>query len=174
MNWWTLLLNITHHVPSRFKLINFKQVSPCHLPHKYTEHCDLVSILSHPTITCDICWLACHSCMLLRTINLIVWLHVSHIYQFLFWLYLTCNIISLKSAFLVQKLKNHLLTQTCLSSVGKISRRVCLVHYPEPGELEKTRFSLSSQRTEGGMYITSCWFFEILLKLHIFDPVNFQ
>ncbi|CAL9762506.1 unnamed protein product [Musa acuminata subsp. burmannicoides] len=34
--------------------------------------------------------------------------------------------------------------------VGKISRRVCLVHYPEPGELEKTRFSLSSQRTEGG------------------------
>ncbi|KAJ8475984.1 hypothetical protein OPV22_019711 [Ensete ventricosum] len=33
--------------------------------------------------------------------------------------------------------------------VGKISRRVCLVHYPEPGELEKPRFSLSSQRTEG-------------------------
>ncbi|RRT67497.1 hypothetical protein B296_00039237, partial [Ensete ventricosum] len=49
----------------------------------------------------------------------------------------------------VGKLKNHLLTQTCLSSVGKISRRVCLVHYPEPGELEKPRFSLSSQRTEG-------------------------
>nr|CAD1836682.1 unnamed protein product [Ananas comosus var. bracteatus] len=36
--------------------------------------------------------------------------------------------------------------------VGKISRRVCLVHYPEPEELEKPGFgalNLSSQRSEG-------------------------
>ncbi|XP_073006909.1 uncharacterized protein [Typha latifolia] len=36
--------------------------------------------------------------------------------------------------------------------VGKISRRICLVHYPEPKELEKAGFAslnLSAQRSEG-------------------------
>ncbi|WOL12607.1 hypothetical protein Cni_G21374 [Canna indica] len=33
--------------------------------------------------------------------------------------------------------------------VGKISRRVCLVRYPQPAELEKPRFNLSSQKSEG-------------------------
>ncbi|KAL5979683.1 hypothetical protein ACLOJK_019594 [Asimina triloba] len=56
----------------------------------------------------------------------------------------------LKGQQLSLKLQNNGKMASFESSVGKISRRVCLIHYPEPGELEKPgRPGFSRQMSSG-------------------------